>query len=135
MKLTRFKVAKLIRDKQAEKMDKYGMSYKIHTMDTEEFKAQLNEKIMEEALEVTEATTKTDLTEELGDVFEVLLAIAKANEIDFGEVEKMRLAKRAEKGGFDDRVYNEYSEVKEGTEPYNYMIKNPHKYPLISLLD
>ncbi len=54
---------------------------------------------------MADAASLAEITEELADVMEVVLAIAKANGISMGDVEKFRILKHSESGGFEGRVY------------------------------
>ena len=49
--------------------------------------------------------------EELADLLEVMISISKINGIDFAEIEKIRLAKKEKRGGFDSKVFLKSSNV------------------------
>lgn len=69
----------------------------------EEFVFLLKHKIVEEAREVFEANTKEELAEELGDLLEVIRAIAQRQGI-VDELFKKREAKFLERGGFEKGI-------------------------------
>jgi hypothetical protein len=68
----------------------------------------LRRKAFEEVLELCNAPDQGSLREELADVFEVLNALAAEHKIPFEEIEAIRVAKRAKRGGFDRGVFIEY---------------------------
>lgn len=45
-----------------------------------------------------------DRAEEIADVLEVLRSIARHQGLDWDEVESLRVTKRADRGGFDNRL-------------------------------
>jgi predicted house-cleaning noncanonical NTP pyrophosphatase (MazG superfamily) len=64
-------------------------------------------KLFEEAAEASRALTKGQLQEELADVLEVVYALADTNSIDRRKLERTRVAKLSDKGGFmDARISN-----------------------------
>jgi predicted house-cleaning noncanonical NTP pyrophosphatase (MazG superfamily) len=89
---------KLVRDKIPEILDKKGVSYEKRLAGPEEYQAELIKKLVEEAQEFAEAGSK----EELADVLEVIEALKLLP--DYAGVEEVRLAKRAERGGFEGRI-------------------------------
>lgn len=89
---------KLVRDKIPEILDKKSISYEKRIASTEEYKTELIKKLGEEIVEFSEAGDP----EELADVIEVIESLRKLSE--YKDVEIIRLQKREEKGGFDERV-------------------------------
>ncbi len=89
---------KLVRDNIPSLLDEKKVPYEKHTADQEEFKARLIEKLGEEIAEFQEAGSP----EELADVIEVVKALLELPE--YGDVEAIRLKKRAERGGFEKRI-------------------------------
>ncbi len=88
---------KLVRDKIPDILDAKGLSYEKRVADDAEYRAELIKKLVEEAAEFTEAGDVA----ELADVLEVIVALKTLPA--YGEVEALRLAKRAERGGFEKR--------------------------------
>lgn len=74
-------------------------------LDDAEFARALRDKIIEEAKEVADATTAAELVEELGDLFEVAMALAEHEGLDERDVRRRARAKRASHGGFDGRLF------------------------------
>ncbi len=89
---------KLVRDKIPEILDKKGISYEKRIASTEEYKTELIKKLGEEIVEFSEVGDP----EELADVIEVIESLKKLSE--YKDVEVIRLQKREEKGGFDERI-------------------------------
>ena len=96
---------KLVRDKIPEFMKEQGMSPQTRVLEIGEFQEALKEKLLEEALEVKEATSLEALTEELADCLEVLEALARSHGILLSQVHAFRQKKLQSKGGFGTRTY------------------------------
>jgi predicted house-cleaning noncanonical NTP pyrophosphatase (MazG superfamily) len=93
------KKMKLIRDKYIEIIS----SEKLTKVSSREQHSELlTRKLFEEINELWE--TGFHSLEEFADVLEVLMAIAKHKGVSLEAVEKIRLKKRDEKGGFEDGV-------------------------------
>ena len=121
----RFKVDKLIRDRLPAMMQAQGLTVFTRRLDEAEFISRLKDKLVEEAAEAKAAGDRADLIDELADVREVVLALAKATGIG----EARRLAKRAERGGFDERVHNAAVEGDAGSAGAAYYLARPGQYP------
>ena len=89
---------KLVRDKIPAILDKKGVSYEKRIASVEEYKTELIKKLGEEAVEFSEAGD----VEEFADVLEVVEALKKLPE--YKTVEEIRIKKREERGGFDERI-------------------------------
>ena len=89
---------KLVRDNIPNVLDEKGISYEKRIATPEEYKTELIKKLVEEANEFAEAGDP----EELADVLEVVNALRELSEYE--NVEEIRESKRAEKGGFKDRI-------------------------------
>ena len=96
--------SKLVRDRIPELVSQQGGSYVIRTLDDSEFRVALLAKLQEEAAEAAEAINDDHLLEELADVLEVVKALAGELPGGFQSVEQARIAKREQRGGFDERV-------------------------------
>lgn len=124
----RFKVGKLIRDRLPAIMRAQGLAVFERRLDDGEFLDALKDKLLEEAAEVREAPAD-EIAGELADVLEVARALADAHGIAWDEVEARRLAKRAERGGFDERVFNAAVEAQDGLPAAEYYLARPRQYP------
>lgn len=102
---------KLVRDKIPELLDKNGGETEIEILDNEKYIECLLEKLKEECEEVISAESRENLAEELADLLEVMKAISETHDIDFAEVEKIRLAKNKKRGGFGGKIFLKSSNV------------------------
>lgn len=125
----RFKVQKLIRDRLPQMMRSQGLAVFDRRLGDEEFVAALKDKLLEEAQEAREATSPAELADELADVMEVILALAQASGLSLDEIETRRIAKRAERGGFDQRVFNAAVEAEDDLPAAAYYLARPRQYP------
>lgn len=89
---------KLVRDGIPKILDKKGISYEKRIASLEEYKSELIKKLEEEVAEFVEAGDP----EELSDVAEVIEALKKLPE--YADVERLRLKKHEERGGFDAKI-------------------------------
>lgn len=124
----RFRVQKLIRDRLPEIMRGQGLAVFDRRLDDAEYINALGEKLVEEAHEVRLASPH-EIAGELADVLEVAYALARAHGLSPEDVEAARLAKRAERGGFDARVYNAAVEAEDGLPAAEYYLARPTQYP------
>ncbi len=92
---------KLIRDNNVKIIEELGHKVTYSVLSDKEYIEELNKKVLEEANEFIEENDP----EELGDLLEVVYAIAEYKNIDLKEVEKIRLAKKERKGAFKKRIY------------------------------
>jgi predicted house-cleaning noncanonical NTP pyrophosphatase (MazG superfamily) len=100
---------KLVRDKIPQIIRSKGQEPVIYTADIAEYGIRLREKLREE---VEEYLASDDDREELADILEVLYALARQAGTDQQQLEKLRAAKAAERGGFADRIiwfYNQHT--------------------------
>jgi predicted house-cleaning noncanonical NTP pyrophosphatase (MazG superfamily) len=92
---------KLIRDRIPQIMEAQGKTFTVLTLNSERYLQTLNEKLREE---VTEYIADGSIGE-LADLAEVLYAILKAKGVSIEEFEAIRVQKRRERGGFDERLF------------------------------
>lgn len=102
---------KLVRDKIPEMLAKNGGEPETETLNDEKYKTCLYEKLKEECEETVNSYSKENLAEELADLLEVMMAISKVNDIDFAKIEKIRLAKKEKRGGFDSKILLKSSNI------------------------
>jgi len=95
------KYHKAIRDKIPEIIKKSGNSCNIKKLSNRKFLAELEKKLKEETSEYT----KSKSVEELADIIEVILAIAKLKGTSQAKLEKIRLQKLKERGGFEKNLF------------------------------
>lgn len=128
--MPRFRVEKLIRDRLPAIMRAQGLAVFDRRMDDAEYEAALRTKLVEEAAEARDAAGRADLVDELADIAEVTAALAALHDITPAEVEAARLAKRAARGGFDERVWNAAVSAPPGAPALAYYLARPEQYPL-----
>ena len=125
----RFKVAKLIRDNLPDMMREMGLRVFERRLDDREYDLALRAKLVEEAAEANTAKTRTEIAGELADLQEVILALAALHGLTPDQVDAVRLEKRRERGGFDDRVFNAAVEADHGLPAADYYLARPDQYP------
>lgn len=134
--MRRFKMETLVRDKMPKRLGKLGVSIEGYSLKSKDLIEHLKLKLQDEVEEVLLATTSKDIKEEIADVLEVLYAIAKYHGLQIEHLEKKRLQKHAERGGFSKGLYVEYIEVDENEEEAHpvieYCLAQPDKYPEIT---
>ena len=91
---------KLVRDRIPEIIRAGGNDCIARTLDADAYRARLEDKLLEEVAEFRADHS----VEELADILEVVYAAAKAWGSTPEEVEAMRMRKREERGGFDERI-------------------------------
>ena len=77
-----------------------GSKCEIRTLSNEEYLKELNRKLDEEIQEFKESE---DIYE-IADILEVLMALAQVHGYDWDDITTIRLNKREERGGFNDRI-------------------------------
>ena len=92
---------KLVRNKIVKIIEEKGKEADYEVLSNENFLKELNKKLIEEVNEFTEENN----VEELADIFEVIFTIIENKNFDINEIEKIRLKKKEEKGGFEDRIF------------------------------
>jgi len=95
------KFNKVIRDKILEIIQKDGYTCNIQTLSDEKFLVEIEKKLSEE---VTEYQNDKNL-EELADILEVIYRIAQLKGISKEELEKIRVKKLQDKGGFEKNLF------------------------------
>lgn len=96
---------KLVRDRIPEVVRAAGREPDVVVITSDDdYTNALDRKLVEEVAELRNAGVD-DRVEELADVYEVLLALARAHGLDWHTVEQAADAKRSERGGFDERLW------------------------------
>lgn len=131
----RFKMETLVRDKMPKRLGKLGVYVEGHSLQPKDHIEHLKIKLQDEVDEVINAVTPKDIKEEISDVLEVLYSIAKYYNLQIEHLEKKRLQKQAERGGFSKGLFVEFVEVEEGDDTHpviEYCLSQPDKYPEIT---
>jgi len=98
---------KLVRDRIPAIIAADGGQPATRILDRAGYEAALRAKLLEEAHEA-QAAPDGQLASELADVLEVLQALAAVHDMGWEEVVSEASRKRAERGGFDQRIFLEY---------------------------
>lgn len=102
---------KLIRDKIPDIIESKGEKAEVRELSDQEYKQELLKKLVEEVKEVVEAKEdKKELTKEIGDVLEIIDYLIKIFELNRDEIEKIRNERKESRGGFDKKLFLEYTE-------------------------
>lgn len=97
---------KLVRDKIPEIIIGNGGKPFTRILDDSEYKSELEKKLNEEYQEVLSATGENRI-EELADMLEVMIYLAKLENKDLKDIIEVCDKKHAKRGGFDDKIYLE----------------------------
>ena len=100
---------KLIRDRIPEKIAAAGARCEVRTLAEDEYESALLRKVEEEASGVAGATSRAVLIDELADVLAVIEEIRKLKRIDDAELEAAYRKGMEKKGGFEKRLFLEWS--------------------------
>ena len=98
---------KLVRDQIPGIIAAAGSQPSTRVLDRASYRSALRAKLLEEAREA-QAAPDERLTSELADVLEVIRALATAHDMNWEDIELEARRKRAERGGFDRRIFLEY---------------------------
>lgn len=99
---------KLVRDRIPEIIEADGKTCICETLSDEDYLSLLDQKLNEELAEYQESKS----LEEMADLLEVIQAIVKARGWALEELEQVRAAKAAKRGGFEKKIL--LKEVSEG---------------------
>lgn len=94
------KYNKLVRDRIPQIIRSQGKSCITQVLEPAQYKHCLEKKLQEELDEYLESGNM----EELADLLEVMMAVAAAAGHTWQEVETIRIEKRNQRGGFEDRI-------------------------------
>jgi len=131
-KIYKFEFNKLVRDQIPNLLEQKNIKVNLRHLEGEEYLLALKKKLAEEAEEVLESKNKKDLSEELGDIMEVIYSLYDAIGISYEEVDGARIKKNVSKGIFEKRVFIESVEIEEGSKYLDYYLKRSGKYPEVS---
>lgn len=128
-----FNQQKLWRDKAIKMMEEnHGSKINWRSLNDEEFNHQIRIKLLEEAEEVSVATSRDELIAELADLYEVINSLITVNNITEEEIISEQTKKRNERGGFENRAFVETAKHPIGSFGEKYCLANPIKYPEIT---
>lgn len=133
MKMHRFLLNKLIRNKIVAIFEKRGASCKTEVVtDNGDFLELITQKISEELEEVFDSQSREELLVEVADFEEVFSIFKQVLDLNQEDIDAVRKAKSEQDGDFSDRIFAEYVDVPEtDTEDLEYFRAQPDKYPEI----
>ena len=95
---------KLVRDHIPTILAQTGYTYETTTMDEQEYRQALREKLVEEAREAAAAVEMRQLITELADLYEVIDTLMRENTIAPDVVRAEQERRRQARGGFAQRI-------------------------------
>lgn len=95
---------KLVRDRIPEIIEANGERAVYRTLDEQEYERMLDKKLQEEIDEYMAAEGE-DRVEELADLVELVYAALQSRGVTIEQFETIRQSKRAERGGFEQRLF------------------------------
>lgn len=98
------KYDKIVRDKIPEIIRDSGGKCSFHLARQMDACVYLIDKIKEEADELLPMLNRNGAIDELADLQEVIIALAEKQNYTIEQVEKVRVIKRRERGGFDQNI-------------------------------
>lgn len=103
---------KLVRDKIPDKIKSNGEVAVTRVLDDDEYRKELFKKLLEEANEVINSSSKEEALEELADVLEVIKSIGELNNFSLENIIDAANKKRLSRGGFKKRMFLELTRKK-----------------------
>ena len=98
---------KLVRDNIADIILSNGETPITRILSNDEYKQELEKKLYEEYQEVLNTTTSNDRIEELADMLEIIISLAKLENKSLNDIIEVAKIKREKRGGFEERIYLE----------------------------
>lgn len=98
---------KLVRDNIPDIIHNNGEKPITRILSNDEYKQELERKLYEEYQEVLNTTNSKDRIEELADMLEIIISLAKLEDKSLDDVVDVAKAKRLKRGGFDKKIYLE----------------------------
>lgn len=129
--MVKFSCNKIARDKSVESMKEQGITAHYKLLTGKELANALGNKLLEEALEVKEATDRQEVIAELADLFEVIEGLCKVHGITHDEIILHKELTKQKKGGFEKGIFVDYIEMSDTNERVKHFRKSPEKYPEI----
>lgn len=129
MNIVKFRCKKLVRDKIPEILAAKNIKIEQKILENNEvYLEALKEKLIEEVKELYQTKTNQDALEELADILEVYCSILKEYNLSHEEVEKIRLKKNQEKGGFSKKICVSSFELEENNPAIEHYLSQPDQY-------
>lgn len=122
--MPKYRFKRLARDKMVVWLE--ARQHKVeHTRITgDEFRRALQEKVVEEALEVEQAVTRDEVVEEIADVYDILSVLCKEYAITPEEIATKQQVKLDERGAYTGLLLTG-TWVPKGTKEHQYFLDRP----------
>jgi len=125
-----FKVAKLVRDKIAQRMIADEKA-KYRVLKQTGFIKELKKKIFEEAKELGSIKEKKKIIKELVDLQEIIDTLSQTLKSSKKEIKDKQREENKKSGSFKKSLYIEAIELADDHQWLDYYLANPKKYPEI----
>ncbi|WP_391117808.1 phosphoribosyl-ATP pyrophosphohydrolase [Psychrobacillus sp. L3] len=96
---------KLVRDLIPQVIEKSEGKFTTRILDKSEHLTEIKNKLHEEVKEFQESENRLDALEELADILELIHAALPIHEATYDELEKIRIAKKEKRGGFEEGIF------------------------------
>jgi len=101
---------KLVRDRIPEIIISGGSVPNVKKLNKKDYQLELKKKFIEESKELVKSNKKTEVLNELSDIYELLISTAKQYKTELTNIRKVALKKRKNRGGFEKRLFLNYVE-------------------------
>ena len=128
--MPKFKFNKLVRDNIIEHLLASGAKPHYHLLNDKRHKAELINKIIEEAQEIMSAD-QTDVAGEIADVQQAIDDLKEKFGVADSAIAKAQKAKHAKNGSFKKGIFIDHVEVAENDKWVAYYRQNADRYPEI----
>ena len=98
---------KLVRDNIPDIIVSNGETPITRILSSVEYKQELEKKLYEEYKEVLNTKNTNDRIEELADMLEIIISLAKLENKSLDDVIEVAKTKREKRGGFEEKIYLE----------------------------
>mgnify|MGYP002784441586 FL=1 len=126
-----YRLAKLVRDGIPELMQDEGDIATVRTLSPAEVLVALRDKMTEELAELTAARTSADQLSELADLYEVLVGLCQAHQLDLAQVVAEAARKAAKRGGFQTGAWVDTVACVPGSHSDQRYAAEPDRFPLL----
>lgn len=96
---------KLVRNEIPAIIEADNKKYTMNILEPARHEEEIKRKLVEELKEYQQASTNEEAIEELADLLELIYAVLPLHGSSMEELEKVRVAKREKRGGFDKGYY------------------------------
>ena len=96
---------KLVRDKIPEIIENSGENPVIRVLKDDEYKQELEKKLLEEYNEVLKSENSEERIEELADMLEIIISIAKLENKSLNDIIEIANKKKESRGGFEKKIF------------------------------